>query len=1090
MNVEAWLKKFGLEEHASTFAENGVDGSLLRELTNEDLKDLGIARLADRKRLLKAIAELSAADEAPLADAPGTEQELEGERRHVAVLFADLVDYTRLTEELGAEGIHDLLKEFFARADAAVERAGGRVDKHIGDCVMAIFGAPISHGDDAARALRAALNIRGAAKQLAAARSQKIDVHIGLTMGSVVANYLGGADEYAVVGSTVNLASRLTDAAGSGDILISDGIYRALNERLECEAVGELEVKGLADPVIAWRLVNFRESATQRGPFVGRGTERRQFESILASCADSGAGHAVLLRGEAGIGKTRLTEEFAHIAEASGYACHRGLVLDFGVEAGRDAIRALCRELLGIAPETQGQDLQLAAEDAIRRGAIDAQLQAHLNDLLDAPQPAEQRALYDAMDGERRLEGRGQAIAQILRHAAQRRPRLLIVEDAHWAKPELLKALAQLTTAVAENPAVLVITSRLEGDPLDKAWRASASATPITTIDLSPLRAEDAVKLCQGTIKDPSLIEGCIERAAGNPLFLEQLLRHSEGSEESSVPGTIQSLVQASVDQLSPGEKRAIQACAIVGQRLNTELLYFLAPKESFALSRLIDGNLLRPHGAEYLFVHALIRDAIYETLLTPARKALHLRAAEWFEKRDARLYAEHLALAEAPAAPRAFLAAAREEIRKYHYETALELTERGLALSTNDEDVVPLSLLKGETLHDCGRMEEALAAYTRALEYTKDKEARCQALTGLAAVKRVTEDLEGAFRDLEHAEAELASDKFPVARARIHFLRGNLLFPSGDIEGCLREQEAGLSFAREAGRPDLEAASLGGLGDAEYVRGRMMKARTHLERCVALAREQGLGRIEVANQAQIAHTLVYTGPLTAARETAADACEAARHVGHLRAEINSRAASVKALYGMGLYEDCLAETESMDACIRRLGTERFRQVSLLFRACSLHALGRRQDAEAVIREALACARETGFAFHGPSLTAALATISDDPAEKSDAMANAEAAMAEGCVGHNQFWVYAMGVDVAFSLERPEMLRHYIACLETYPPNEDTTWTAFNALRGRALLCHLEPSGSTDSETIRAEAAAQGDTLAMRHWRIDPGSPG
>ena len=388
-------------------------------------------------------------------------------------------------------------------------------------------------------------------------------------------------------------------------------------------------------------------------------------------------------------------------------------------------------------------------------------------------------------------------------------------------------------------------------------------------------------------------------------------------------PARFRVLVQSVVDRLSDEDRETVQAASIVGQRVDPALLRFLIDGNDGNLRRLVERKILRPMGQDYLFVHALIRDAIYASLLTPERTALHRRAADWFKERDRKLNAEHLALAGAADAPAAFLLAAREEFAKYNYENAVALIERGLSLATTAADIVALRLLAGETWHAFGRMAEAQQAFSDAEREALSGTDRCRAQIGLAEVKRVTDDLDGAFDDLQRAEETAVKNGLTAERARLHFLRGNLYFPKGDLASCHREHEMGLHFAREAGRPDLEAASLGGLGDAEYMRGRMASARRRLEECVTVAARQGLGRIEVANRAQIAHALLYDGVQMDALQAARAAVLGAEQVGHTRAEINARAAAIKALLSLARYEESLEEIAVFERCIERLGAIR-----------------------------------------------------------------------------------------------------------------------------------------------------------------------
>ena len=1076
-DVAKWLAELGLGQYEAAFAANEIDAEVLAQLTPEDLTALGVVAIGHRRKLLDAIARLATAAAAPqVAPAAGGGrdggiEERQGDRRHVAVLFADLVGYTRLTEQLGAEAMHALLDAYFRAVDSVVERMGGRVDKHIGDCVMAVFGAPVAHDNDAERAVRAALEIRDAVRALAADRRQEIAVHVGVTLGYVVASTIGAgrSAEYAITGDSVNLASRLTDAAARDDILIADGLHRALAGRLECERFGDLAMKGFAKPVPTWRVLGLREGSVGRRSVIGRRRELRQFEAVLRACLEESRGQVILLRGEAGMGKTLLSEAFERLAQQASFACHRGVVLDFGAESGRDAVRSLVRGLLNVDRQTRGEALFRAAQDAVASGAVGSEAAVHLHDLLDLPQPDELRAHYDAMDNQSRQQGREQTIAQVVDSAAGRQARLLIVEDVHWAKAPLLRSLAAVARAVTRCPTILVVTTRIEGDPLDKAWRGNAGGAHLTTIDLGPLHSDDARQLCEAEGADPAAAALLIERAGGNPLFLEQLLRHAGEGDATKVPGTIQSLVQATVDQLAPADRATIQAAAVIGQRVDLELLAHLTGKTDPVGAALVERGLLRQHGQDMLFGHALIRDAVYQSLLSAPRSVLHRRAAQWLEQRDSRLRAEHLALGEAPEAAAAFLAAANEAIGRYHYETALSLLERGLSLAQTPPDECALLLAQGQVLQDLGRTSEAEPVFHRALALASSAEERSRSLIGLAAVKRLTDQIDGAFADLERAEAEAVAGGLLAERSRIHSLRGNLLFPRGDVDGCLREHEAGLRFAQLAGRPELEAAALGGLGDAEYVRGRMTSARQRLEQCVSLAHRLGLGRIEVANHAQVAHTMFYTGPLEAGLATATDAKEAAGRVGHIRAGINARLAGVVLLFNMARYAACLEMLDETDAMIEQSGILRFRQPTFMYRGQALNALGRRDEARAVLQEGLAFAAGSGFAFHGPSLASALAVATDDPSEAFALLDQAEAAIAKGCVGHNQYLVYVDGMDVAFRLKEAAKLQRYGELLRRFPAGERVVWSEFQALRGQALLRRLEQPALPETDALLQE---------------------
>ncbi|MBV9522639.1 MAG: AAA family ATPase, partial [Alphaproteobacteria bacterium] len=578
MDVAEWLAELGLGQYASAFAENHIDFTLLGQLTDADLRELGIGSLGHRKRLLAAIAERGSAPSPrtpPAASAP------EGERRQVTILFADLCGFTALSQSLDPEEVRELVGRYTALVDGIVVAYGGAVDKHIGDAVMALFGAPRAHDDDPLRAARAALEIHEALAQLSQTASRPLQAHIGIASGEVVAGTMGRADvhDYTVLGDSVNMAARLVAATGPGQTLISDGVHRALSGRGICDALGAMQLKGLSAPIEVWRLRGISEAApASRAPFVGRQAELDQFNSIVGASLARRSGQAVYVRGEAGIGKTRLVEEMRRAAEAQGFATHRSLVLDFGVGKSQGPIRALLWSMLGVSAASDPEERRRAAEHCAAEGIVAPEALVFLHDLLALPQTGEWHALYDAMDNNTRNRRKLALTAALVANAIGRGPTLLIVEDLHWADQLVLAHLAAIASALAEGPGLLVMTSRVEGDPLDAAWHASCRGTPFATIDLGPLRRDEALSLAGGFIDATQRVAlSCVERAAGNPLFLEQLLRNAEEGSGDAVPASIQSLVLARMDRLTQRDRRAFQAASVIGQRFDLALLRRLA---------------------------------------------------------------------------------------------------------------------------------------------------------------------------------------------------------------------------------------------------------------------------------------------------------------------------------------------------------------------------------------------------------------------------------------------------------------------------------------------------------------------------------
>jgi class 3 adenylate cyclase len=291
-DIAGWLRSLGLEEYAEAFARHHIDAAVLPTLTAGDLRRLGVASVGHCKKLLGAIAELrrDATVTRPIGGA-GPAAPSEGERRQVTVLFADLSGHTRLTSELDAEELHELMLCFFRAVDREVENYGGTVDEHTGDCVMAVFGAPVAHGNDCERAVRAALAIHKVAlPAVSEAAGRQLRAHVGIATGQVVVSHKSGPGQtFALTGQSVNLASRLADAAGPGATLISKPVWQTVSNLVIADGMGEVAVKGLECPIAAWRVLGLRNTTAEPSRrFVGRRAELSQFEAVVAGCLEQG----------------------------------------------------------------------------------------------------------------------------------------------------------------------------------------------------------------------------------------------------------------------------------------------------------------------------------------------------------------------------------------------------------------------------------------------------------------------------------------------------------------------------------------------------------------------------------------------------------------------------------------------------------------------------------------------------------------------------------------------------------------------------------------------------------------------------------
>ncbi len=1055
--IAAWLDGLGLAKYAGTFAENEIDFEVLRHLHEDDLRELDLP-LGPRKKLLAAIETLKASDATtlPAQARPDRDplQSAEGERRQVTVLFADLSGFTRLSSELGAEETHTLLNRYFETVDGIVERYGGSVDKHIGDNVMAVFGAPIAHTDDPQRAVRAALDIHQAMAGLDGAAGRPLAVHIGIASGQVVASGTGSDThrEYTVTGDSVNLASRLQDMAAPGETFIADAVQRAVDDVVTSEAVDEVTVKGLDGAIRVWRVAGLRtglKEASQRN-FVGRRSELAQLTGVLSACRETGSGQTICLRGEAGIGKTRLVEEFQRIAEQQDFACHTSLVLDFGVGKGQDAIRTLVRSLLAIPAGSGKKQRAAIAEQAFDGGLPIPDDRIHLNDLLDLPQPAEMRALYDTMDNATRNRGKQETVAKLVQWAGNNRPVLILVEDVHWADPLVLAYLARLAIAVRDCPAVLMMTSRIEGDPIDQTWRAAAGGSPLMMIDLAPLRQAEALELAADYLEtNKRLAMTCIERAAGNPLFLDQLLRSAKEAGDEDVPGSVQSLVQARMDRLEPGDRMALQAASVIGQRFGLDALQHLIGDPHYDCAPLVEHFLVRPIGADFLFAHALVRDGVYSSLLSARRKDLHRAAADWFRHNDPILHAEHLDRAEDPAAAQAYLQAAQAQIGQFHHERARQLAARGLEIAGDATTRYALTCLYGDVLRELGDNDRSIEAFQDALAAAEDDDQRAAAWIGQAEGMRIVDRLDDALAALDKAQEAAGDDAGELTR--IHYIRGNLYFPLGNFDGCLKQHELALKFARQAGSVEDEARALGGLGDAYYQRGRMRTAFEHFHGCVELSHEHDFGRIAVANLSMVGFSRQYLLELPQALENGRETIETAARVGHRRAELLGRHLVSSVLFDMGDVDRAAEQLGEAQTIVERLGATRFEAQNLWFEAKVTRVKGQRAEALRLTKKALAICRETGMGFLGPRVIGETILCTDDPQLQKKALQDGEALLKEPSVSHNHFHFYRDAMSACLDRQDWDEAERYAAALEVFTRAEPLPWCDFHIARGRAL---------------------------------------
>jgi class 3 adenylate cyclase/tetratricopeptide (TPR) repeat protein len=992
------------------------------------------------------------------SDAPALEGDLvaaAGERRQATVVFADISGYTQLCTSVDAEQVQALLNRFYALMDGTVAAYGGKVIDHAGDGVLAVFGAPVAFGNDPERAVRAALEMQASAAQLSEPSGRPLKLHIGIASGEVVAAVLSGGatPKYAVTGDTVNLAARLDALAQAGDTVLSQSVYDSVSSLVDADDLGEKAVKGFAAQIRVYRVLALRHGVGERLPFVGRHGELRQLTSVLETVRETGAGSVVVIRGDPGIGKSRLIEELRWRALAQGFACHVGRVLDFGVGKGQEALPAVVATLLGLRGHESEPVRRAALGSGIDSGLIAPEHEPFITDLLDVQQRPELETLFDAMDNTTRLRRTAEAVAAVAATAARKQPQLIAFEDIHWTSPLLLGCLAALAMATRERSLVLAMTTRFEGDPLDRNWRAASHGTPLLAIDVGPLLPDEARVLAGGVIDTSNrFARECVERAEGNPLFLEQLLRNARESDGGAIPPTIQSLVLARMDRLPTRDKLALQAASVIGKRFTLDGLRFLLEDESYRCDTLINTDLVRPESGDYLFAHALIQEGVYSSLLHARKRELHGRAAQWYREQEPALHAEHLDRAQDPGAAHAYLIGAQDEAHRFRYDTALRLVERGWELAEDGQLRYAIAMVRGELLRELARTEDSIIAFERALQAAGDDEQRCRAWLGVVAGHRITGAIAPAMEGLDRAQPIAERLQLWSACSRIHGMRGNLYFAQGKVAACGAEHQLALEYAQRANDVECEALAWSGLGDHCYAEGRMSTGLGHFRRCVELCRQAGLIRVEIPNLCMIGHCLNWIGEGEAGLTEVRKAFELSSRIGLRQIEVMALESVGFILAVRGDFDGAEPWIEKGTVVAREASARRYLATNHLLLARCRHAQGRLAEARALVAEAIDLSKQTSTGFLGPALFAAMAGVAEGAAERRRCLEEGHAMLGADCVAPSRLMFYRDAIEASLEDGNWDDALRYADALEQSVASEPIAFAQLVAARGRAMV--------------------------------------
>ena len=826
MDVADWLRALGLEQYEAAFRENGVSAEVLCHLTADDLKELGVAGVGHRRQLMVAIAKLN---EQPTADTvtplvvpaaaskPLREEAMSGgERRQLTVMFCDLVGSTALSEKLDPEELRSLLHGYRTLCGDVIARYDGFVARYVGDGILTYFGWPTAHEEDAERAVRAALEIVHTVKR--ASSTENLSVRIGIATGAVVVGEQAGAGDQSklAVGSTPNLAARLQGLAVADQIVIAASTRRLVGNAFELTDLGEHDLKGISEPVHAWRvertLVTESRFDAHRGdstltPLVGREVE---VDLLLRqwSQARDGEGQVVLLSGEPGIGKSRILNAVHERLEAQGVQALRFQCSPYYVNSPFwPVIENFERTLKFTRDETTDSKLDKLEGLIVTkygRPLTDVRFVAAILSI-----PCEQRYGAPFMTPQKHKDETLRTLVDLTEAAARGQPSMMLFEDAHWADPTTLEVLDLLIDRAKTVPLLVVLTHRPEFQP---RWFGQGH---VGALNLSKLtRAQSAAMistLAAGKTLPEALLEQILTRTDGVPLFVEELTKsilesgeltevgdHYEygGSARAvTIPATLRDSLMARLDRFMP-VKEVAQIGAAIGREFSYELIAAVAPMPQSqlndALVQLCTSGLAfrrgTPPDALYSFKHALVQDAAYDSLLKSRRKELHEKIARVIEQRFPNIEATE------------------PEVLAHH------LTVAGLA-----EAAIPLWQVAGELAMKRLALAEAISHLDEGLELVftlpwssqRDvSELGLRSLLGTAWMARKGWATQEVWTSLHPALALAKSLERHDAMPPIFWGLTSHVHSQGRVRESLRWVEEALDIAKTTGDADLLIAS------------------------------------------------------------------------------------------------------------------------------------------------------------------------------------------------------------------------------------------------------------------------------------------
>jgi class 3 adenylate cyclase/tetratricopeptide (TPR) repeat protein len=864
------------------------------------------------------------------------------ERRQVTVLFADLSGYTAFAERMDPEDVKSLVDRALLRLGEEVQRYGGTVDKYIGDNVMAIFGAPVAHEDDAERAVRAGLGMQAAMTEVNAGlpSGAHFALRVGVNTGEVIAGAVGEA--YTVVGDTVNVASRLQSAARPGSVTVGERTMRATDAAVEYTALEPLELKGKAERVPAWEAVGLiaehsvrRVAPASESPLVGRRQELDALDSLYERVVREGTSHLVTVVGEAGVGKSRLLREFERrLADhPSAPTVRTGRCLPYGSGivfwALGEVLRAECGIVESDSSEQAWQKLRAYVADLIGDEATDYSDReaALIGRLLGVDVPAE--LVLEEDDPERMREAFLAALRRGIELIALRGPFVIAFEDIHWADDGMLDAIEHLAQWV-RAPLMLVCLARDE--LLDRRSSWGGGRRSATQLMLSPLSDEHSRALVRALLPQGlEVVPAVAERSGGNPLFAEEMARRiaEEGTiEAAELPDTVQAVLAARLDSLEPFERRLVQQASVVGRTFPEGALAGLAHAEGrdldVALRSLQEKDILAPaldspfQEREMAFKHVLIRDVAYGMLPKAVRSRKHFEVGAFLEERAGdrtdevvALLAEHYGRAaalgrESGVAPQE-LESMRSQALRYLDEAGdaaahLYANREAAAHYRHARAIAPegareASVRIGEKLGDVslrlGRVDEAIGVWSDCLDWHRGQEDLERvadlhrkigaALSHKGERKAAIEHYQKGINLLKDGPPRIELVRLYEEAAWLYLHTGDNMLAIYASEKALRLAER-LEETRAASRAHgIFGRVFGRIGDTE-------KARQNLERAVELARGSDDGETILALSALGRQLEISEADMNGARAVYEEALALAEQVGMLPAQVELHA--------------------------------------------------------------------------------------------------------------------------------------------------------------------------------------------------------